>query len=175
MKLPESFHFLRPGWWLTHLVAIPLVGAAGFAVAMHHAGGHGHGAEHGHDDPHDHAAAAPASAGDAKNAVQAEMRLLERALSTGPASFAAADLTPLHHALHSVHAAKEKTETALAHGEYHLPKNADRLARFKQLDGDFHVALEQLADHAAKNELAPAAAAYGQVLGACNGCHSEFR
>ncbi len=24
-QLPEAFHFLRPGWWVVHLIAIPLL------------------------------------------------------------------------------------------------------------------------------------------------------
>ncbi len=165
MNLPSSFHFLRPGWWGVHLVAIATVAGAGFVAGLHHAepsAGH-----------HDHGA--PAASTGAANPVQAEMRLLSSALATAPASFAAGDLRPFEHQLHAVHAAKEKTEEALHHGTYRLPKNADKLERFAELDRDFHAALEKLAAHAAKNELAAAATAYGAVLGACNGCHTEFR
>lgn len=167
MKLPSSFHFLRAGWWAVHVVAIALVGGGGLVAGLHHAekgGGH-----------HDHGAPAPASSGDATNPVQAEMRVLERALATAPASFASGDIRPFEHQLHAVHAAKEKTEQALHSGSYRLPKNADKLERFAQLDREFHAAVEKLAAHASKNELAPAAGAYGNVLAACNGCHSEFR
>ena len=167
MKLPSSFHFLRPGWWGIHVVAIVLVGGAGVVTGLHHAehsGGH-----HGHGTP------VTASSGDATNPVQAEMRLLERALATAPASFAAGDLRSFEHQLHAVHGAKEKTEEAIHHGTYRLRKNADKLERFTQLDREFHAKLEKLAEHASKNELTPAASAYADVLAACNGCHSEFR
>lgn len=167
MKLPPSLHFLRPGWWAVHVVAIALVAGGGLVAGLHHAerdAGH-----RGHGTP------APATSGDPVNPVQAEMRLLERALATAPASFAAGDIRPFEHQLHAVHAAKEKTEEAIHHGAYRLPKNADEVERFTELDREFHAALEELAEHAAKNELAPAASAYGDVLAACNGCHSEFR
>lgn len=167
MKLPTSFHFLRPGWWGIHIVAIMLLGGGGLVAGLHHAE---HSAGH-----HGNGTTGPASSVDATNPVQAEMRLLDRALATAPASFAAADLRSFEHQLHAVHAAKERTEEAIHHGTYRLPKNADKLDRFTQLDREFHAALEKLAHHAANNELAPAATAYGNVLAACNGCHSEFR
>lgn len=191
MNLPPAFQFFRPGWWATHAVAFVLVGGAGFAAGVHrdahhgahpdaprdaHDGAHGDAHRGAHaDEHHDTHPAAAANPSDPSNPVQREMQLLVAALATGPASFAAGDLVPLHHQLHSVHAAREKTDEALEHGAYRLPKNADKLERFRQLDEQFHAVLEQLAEHAAKNELGPAAAAYGQVLGACNGCHSEFR
>lgn len=59
MKLPESLYFLRPGWWLVHLVGASAVFAAGF-VASHHVGDdgehvHGHvGSDATHVDHHDH-------------------------------------------------------------------------------------------------------------------------
>jgi cytochrome c556 len=168
MKLPSSFYFLRPGWWGIHAVAIALVGGAGFAAGSHHD-------EHAHHEPHHVEAASPPDPSKPANPVQHEMQLLSGALATAPASFAAGDLRPLLHQLHSVHAAKEATEAAIEHGSYRLPKNADELPRFHRLDEEFHARLEKLAEHAAKNELGPAATAYGQVLGGCNGCHSEFR
>lgn len=168
MNLPPSFHFLRPGWWAVHVVAIALLGGGGLVLGLHHA-------EHASSGHHAHATPPAGSPDDAKNPVQVEMRTLERALATAPASFAAADIRPFEHQLHAVHAAKEKTEEAFHHGTYRLPKNADKLDRFRQLDKEFHAALEKLAEHASKNELAPAATAYGNVLSACNGCHSEFR
>lgn len=60
MKLPESFYFLRAGWWLTHVLAIGGVFAAGFVVSHHLAGHeeHGQGSEESHGDHeaghHDH-------------------------------------------------------------------------------------------------------------------------
>ena len=30
--LPETFHFLHVGWWILHIIAIPVVFLAGFAV-----------------------------------------------------------------------------------------------------------------------------------------------
>lgn len=30
--LPETFHFLEVGWWVVHLVAIPVVFIVGFLV-----------------------------------------------------------------------------------------------------------------------------------------------
>ncbi|MDH5493955.1 MAG: hypothetical protein OEY14_18540 [Myxococcales bacterium] len=49
MKLPESLHFLAPGWWVIHVASLGLVFAAGF-LASHHLAGH---------DPHAHGGEAP--------------------------------------------------------------------------------------------------------------------
>jgi hypothetical protein len=160
MNLPPTFHFLRPGWWALHIVAIAAIGGGAFALGTHLAASHAHGAP-------------PASPG--SNPVQVEMRLLEGALATAPSLFASGDLRPLEHALHGVHGARENTDDALESGSYRLPRNADQVARFRQLDAAFHADLERLAEHAAKSELEPAASAYGRVLSACNGCHAEFR
>lgn len=59
MKLPESFYFLRAGWWLVHVLAVIAVFAAG-VLAGHHLAGHAehaHSSEASHDDHaghHDH-------------------------------------------------------------------------------------------------------------------------
>lgn len=158
--------------WRVYAAAIALVVTAGCAAgAQQHGSGSGPEAHAGHQG---HAGHAEPPNDEGANPVQREMRLLTEALSTAPASFGAGDLRPLEHRLHAVHAAKEKTAAAIANGSYRPPKNPGELARFEALDREFHEVLERLAEHSAKSEIAPAARAYGQVLAACNGCHSEF-
>lgn len=174
MNPSPSFQLRRRGWGRLTIVATALVATA-LGVAAGCAPGappRAAGLEHDHHAQHvGHGAPPPA---DGANPVQGEMRVLTEALATAPASFGAGDIRPLEHRLHAVHAAKEKTVAAIANGSYRPPRNAGDLARFEQLDREFHATLEALAEHAANNELAPAARAYGQVLAACNGCHSEF-
>lgn len=168
MNQPLSLSHPRRDRWV-HVAAIALIATAGCAAgAKPHVAGH---EDHARESHAGHAAPAHA---EGANPVQIEMHLLTEALSTAPASFAAGDLRPLEHRLHAVHAAKEKTGAAIANGSYRPPKNAGALARFEELDRTFHAILEKLAEHAAKNEIVPAAGAYGQVLAACNGCHTEF-
>ena len=56
MTLPESLHFLRPGWWVLHMVTVGGVFAAGFFVSYHLAGHDADAAHAGHhtDGHHDH-------------------------------------------------------------------------------------------------------------------------
>ncbi|MBN1204651.1 MAG: cytochrome c [Myxococcaceae bacterium] len=144
------------------MAAIGAIAALGFHFGSAHSG---HGAEH-----KPAVAAAPGS-----NAVRDEMRLLERALGGGAAHFASGDLRPIEHALHEVHAARERTTEAIRSGGYRPPRNGDQLERFLELDKDFHTQLEALAGAAARNDPKEAGAALGRVMQGCQGCHAEYR
>ncbi|MFP4057485.1 MAG: hypothetical protein ACLF0G_11505 [Candidatus Brocadiia bacterium] len=37
--LPETFHFLQLGWWVVHIIAIPLVGFIGYTMGKKAGGG----------------------------------------------------------------------------------------------------------------------------------------
>jgi cytochrome c556 len=130
-------------------------------------------------EKHQHSELAPAASSNrpesASNQVQDEMRLLVSALETAVRGIAAGDVRPVEQALHRVHAAKEMTEAAIERGSYRLPKNADRVGRFRELDETFHQKLEDLAVASRANDVSRAARAVGDVLGACHGCHTEFR
>jgi hypothetical protein len=41
MKLPDSLYFLKPGWWVLHLVSVSAVFGAGFAFSQHLTHAHG--------------------------------------------------------------------------------------------------------------------------------------
>lgn len=109
------------------------------------------------------------------NPVQAEMRALTAALAASVTAFGDADLTPIAHELHAVHAARERTAAAIEAGAYRPPAGADRMPRFLELDAAFHTELEQLAEAARAGERARAGAALGRALASCEGCHAEFR
>lgn len=59
MKLPDSLYFLKPGWWVLHLVSVSAVFGAGFAFSQHLTHAHGGSTpsyaastHHGHPAPH---------------------------------------------------------------------------------------------------------------------------
>jgi cytochrome c556 len=126
---------------------------------------------------HDHSdhAPPPAPRGPAANPVQAEMRLLSAALETAVRGIGTGDVRAVEHELHRVHAAKEATEAALHGGAYRLPRNPDRVDRFRELDEAFHGGLERLVEASHRNDVAATADAVGGVLRGCQGCHGEFR
>jgi cytochrome c556 len=96
------------------------------------------------------------------------MEMAVRGIGTG-------DVREVGHALHRVHEAKQATAAALIGDSYRLPKNGDRIERFRQLDEAFHHDLERIVVASRKNDVEQVAAAVGNALGACKGCHEEFR
>ena len=126
--------------------------------------------EHAHED-----IAVPVPTATAANPVQNEMRLLTAALQTALQGIGTGDVRGLPHALHAVHAAKEATGVAIAGGKYRLPKNAERLDRFRELDEGFHRQLERLVEVSTHNDVGASAEAFAGLLPSCVQCHAEFR
>jgi hypothetical protein len=108
-------------------------------------------------------------------AVQNEMRLLHEAMRSCVTAVAYGTLDSIPESLHTVHRARELTEQALDSGEYKLPKNADKLATFKELDEQFHGELEKLGTIAKSKDGAATGRQLGAVLSTCSGCHAQFR
>lgn len=55
MKLPDSLYFLKPGWWVLHLVSVSAVFGAGFAFSQHMTHAHGwHASPHAAASHHSH-------------------------------------------------------------------------------------------------------------------------
>jgi cytochrome c556 len=111
----------------------------------------------------------------ADNAVQREMRLLDAAMRDSVTAIGAGDVRGLPARLHAVHEAAEETDVALEHGAYKLPRNADRLAEFVELDEAFHRELTVMATAASQNDLATTALQLGALMNRCQGCHVLFR
>jgi len=162
-----------------HTFVFALVALPGFVLGC----GHEHGAEHeshagstgAEHESHATSTGAATPAGPPANAVQAEMRLLSEALETAVRGIGSGDVRGVEHALHKVHAAKEKTAADLAASRYRPPKNADRLPRFRELDEAFHGRLEHLVEASRANDVPRTAEALSGALQSCHGCHSEFR
>lgn len=128
----------------------------------------------------DHAAhAVPAApAGDAAgpaNVVQTEMRMLQQVLEATVRGIGAMDVRGIDEQLHALHGAKEATTAAVKSGAYKLPKNAENVAAFEQMDEAFHKDLVGLVKASRANDVPAAAEALGQIVRSCNGCHAMFR
>lgn len=125
----------------------------------------------------EHSQHAPPAApsGPPANPVQAEMRMLSATLQSAVRGIGAGDVRSVEHDLHRLHAAKEATEAAIRNGSYRLPRNPDRVDRFRELDEAFHGGLGALVQSSRRNDVGATAEALGVVLRGCQGCHSEFR
>jgi len=107
------------------------------------------------------------------NPVQTEMRQLECALERAIIAIGRDDLPAIAHAIHVVHAAKERTAQAIESGAW-KPAQGE-VAAFVALDESFHEQLEALVSASRANDHAGVSAALGRALGACQGCHAVFR
>lgn len=119
-------------------------------------------------------APAPAAAPPA-NAVQAEMRLLADAMAVAVRGVGTGDVREVQHALHRVHAAKEATGAAIASGAWKPAQRADQLPAFVAMDEAFHEHLGRLVAASGADDVPATAAALGDALRACDGCHAMFR
>jgi cytochrome c556 len=126
---------------------------------------------------HDEAVPAPSpvASATARNPLQLEMQLLATAIETGVRGIGVGDVRQLEHALHRVHAAKGDSEAALESGKYRPPKNPERVARFQELDREFHQKLEHMVAGSRANDVQAVAVATAGALQSCQGCHAEFR
>ncbi len=108
-------------------------------------------------------------------AIRHEMRLLERAMHASISAIAAGDLSEIPGQLHAIHGAKDGTQAAIRSGAYRPPLGGDRLEQFVALDDAFHRHLVRLLVASKSQDLAGAAAAVGQAVAGCVGCHAEFK
>ncbi len=109
------------------------------------------------------------------NPVQHEMRLLHDVMLEAVTAIANGEVTSVAKSLHVVHGAKEQTEAAIRAGTYTPPKNGEAIARFVELDEEFHRHLELIVARSKENDVVGTAAALGKALESCQGCHTEFR
>ncbi len=128
-----------------------------------------------HDHPAHVAPAAPAALPPAANPVQEEMRALHAATRDWVTAIANHQLDTIPPSLGVIHAARSRTEAALAAGAYAPPKNPSDLAGFVAQDEAFHGELVKLLRAAEANDLPAATRQLGVVLDGCTACHQKFR
>jgi cytochrome c556 len=74
-----------------------------------------------------------------------------------------------------MHGSMEKTHEGVHHGTVTVPKNADRVNEFVDLDRKFHAKLETLAAAAHKNDQHAMLKLTRALLAGCVQCHQRFR
>ena len=117
-----------------------------------------------------------ASPPEARNPVQAEMRLLTEATRDWVTAIAQHDLASIPDGIARVHAARLVTEAALEDGTYLPPKGgAGAVDAFVQTDEAFHDELVKLLQAAKANDLPAATRQLGVVLEGCTTCHIQYR
>lgn len=156
MKLPEPFYFLRPAWWLVHLVAAGALLAGGFAAGEHLAG---HGVHAVHDEPthHDHSSA------EALRPVMQQMLVdsvhLQGAVTAGDLPRAA------RHA--------EAIAGACEDGGSEQDVPAQFGPEFVQRDRDLHGSASRLAEALRAGRVEDARVLSRQMVSACESCHVQ--
>ena len=109
------------------------------------------------------------------NAVQKEMRMLEKAMQQSVSAIAAGDVRGLPKLLHGVHMAGGDTNAALKSGKYKLPKNSKDIDAFAALDAVFHKEMIVMVKAAKKNDVATTATQFGVLMNKCQACHQTYR
>lgn len=125
--------------------------------------------------PADTASASSEASSPRPNAVQREMRLLHEALRDSVTAIANGTVESIPERLEAVDVARQSTEQAVETGQYRLPKNAENLKMFEELDDRFHADLESLAVKARARDPVATSTQLGVVLSRCGGCHTQFR
>ena len=159
MNLPSTLRFLRPGWWIVHVVATVGLFGAGIGLGLFHASGHGH------------APLAPVTG----NPLRDEMLDLQAAFHTLNEGVILGRTDDVEEAFHKVHARRMATEAALEAGTLRLPRNADKLEAFVERDRAFHTLLESTLKAAAANDQPQLRARSSELMDACVSCHAEYR
>lgn len=110
-----------------------------------------------------------------ENPIKAEMRLLDLAFKNLIDAILLNDPSGIEGPFHEVHHAKLKTEKALEGGGITLPKNADKIKSFKEMDEKFHQTLEGILKAAGKKDMEAVRKKTHEALEGCVQCHSMFR
>lgn len=141
------------------LICLVIAAAGAIAGNDHEAGHHGESSaakEHG-------------------NALIEEMLLLDTAFREIVSAVAVSDGGRVLKALEPMHGAMEKTHEGVHHGAVHIPKNADRVREFVNMDKLFHKDLESLATAAKKNDGKAMLTLSKKLMDGCVSCHQQFR
>jgi len=104
-----------------------------------------------------------------------EMITLDRVFRDVVSAVSLRDNEGVHKALESMHGTMEKTHEGVHSGSVVIPKNANRVKEFVQMDRAFHEKLEALADAAHHNDQKNMLLLTKQLLDGCVNCHTMFR
>ncbi|MCA9630265.1 MAG: hypothetical protein KC766_21490 [Myxococcales bacterium] len=165
MKLPESLHFLRPGWWVLHLASVGVVFAAGFLVSRHlaehdeHARGPVPHGDHHAEGHHDH------------TSPEVLRPLMQQML---------VDAVQLQGALSAGDLARAATHADAIAGACEDGGNADHGAlperlgpSFLEHDRKLHGSASRLGEAARADRRDEASSLGREVVSACQSCHAQ--
>ncbi|MFA6056492.1 MAG: hypothetical protein WC769_14090 [Thermodesulfovibrionales bacterium] len=104
-----------------------------------------------------------------------EMIILDNVFREVVSAVAIGDGERVHKSLHAMHGTMEKTHEGVHEGKVKIPKNADRQTEFVDMDKEFHLNLERLAEAGQKNDQAKMLSLTRTLLEGCVNCHRDFR
>ena len=135
------------------VLLLPSISTAGHDVHVHSHGG---------------AAAGP-------NPLISEMMMLDRVFQQVVSAVAMGDGAKVEKALEEMHGTMEKTHEGVHEGTVRIPKNADREKEFVNMDKEFHLNLERLAEAGRENDQTKMLVLTKTLLDGCVSCHRDFR
>ncbi|MBE9536422.1 MAG: cytochrome c [Proteobacteria bacterium] len=109
------------------------------------------------------------------NAVQVEMRLLDKAFKNAVDGLLLNMPEIIEGPFHKVHKAKMNTEKAIKKGAIKLPKNSDKLNEFVELDEAFHEKLVGLLKASRKKDMNAVKNSIHEIMDGCVQCHNKFK
>lgn len=121
----------------------------------------------GHDDRHND--------GESGNPLVEEMLILDTVFRDVVSGVSLGDGEAVHGALESMHGTMERTHRGVHAGQVRIPRNADRLEEFVQMDKAFHEKLELLAHAAHEGDQSMMLNLTQTLLDGCVQCHSIYR
>jgi cytochrome c556 len=110
-----------------------------------------------------------------ENPLMEEMIILDGVFREVVSAVSLGDGARVHTALESMHGTMEKTHEGVHSGSVKIPRNSDRLNEFVQMDKEFHVNLEALAQAAHANNQQEMLVLTKKLLDGCIHCHRTFR
>jgi hypothetical protein len=110
-----------------------------------------------------------------QNPLISEMLILDQAFQQVVSAVALGDGAKVKKALETMHGTMEKTHEGMHEGAVRIPKNAGRQEEFVEMDKEFHLNLERLAEAGSSNDQGKMLSLTKTLLEGCVNCHRDFR
>jgi len=109
------------------------------------------------------------------NPLISEMLILDHAFQQVVSAVALGEGANVEKALEMMHGTMEKTHEGVHEGTVGIPQNAQWQEKFVEMDKEFHLNLERLAEAGSSNDQGKMLSLTKTLLEGCVNCHRDFR